>query len=174
MLSEAQQNQLSQQLMTMRIIAGALCIGVAVFAVIVLALKPSEAEEPFLAFLALLVSVACVVAAALLPRMVARSGRHVSADGPAGQPPAASRSDANQVELVTRAMAVHQTRLIVSLAILEGAAFFNLVAYMIEGQLVSVAVAFVLWVLMLVQFPSRPRTEGWVADEVRNARGGGR
>ena len=34
-------------------------------------------------------------------------------------------------------MGIYQTRLIVSLALLEAAAFFNLVACLIEGQVVS-------------------------------------
>ena len=166
MLSEAQRDQLARQLMTMRIITGALCAGVLFFAGIVLLIGTREAEEPVLAFVALVLSVFSVLAAAIVPRMIGKRGQSVSAISPNAQPEESSSPGSDELRRVTHAMGIYQTRLIVSLALLEAAAFLNLVAYMLEGQAVNFAVAIVLLALMLIQFPSRTRTENWVAEEL--------
>jgi membrane protein YdbS with pleckstrin-like domain len=168
MLSDAQQNHLARLLMTMRIIAGALCLGVCVLAGVVLMLERRQVEEPVLAFVALLVSVACVLAAAIVPRMMTGTPMRESSVGHSAAQSEAS-PDSDELNRVTQIMGIYQTRLIVSMALLEGAAFFNLVAYLIEGQVVNVAVAFVLLVLMMIQFPSRRRVEDWVEAELRDS-----
>jgi hypothetical protein len=168
MLSDTSREQLTRQLATMRIIAGALCAGVLIFTGIVLVLEQGAAEEPVLAFVAILVSVGAVLAAVWVPRMIGAPARVAPADAPAGERNSAL-PESDQTQRVSQALARYQTRLIVSLAMLEGAAFLNLVAYMVEGQMVNVAVALVLWLLMLLQFPSRARTENWIAGQLRAA-----
>lgn len=159
MLSDAQRSHLPRQLVTMRIIAGALCAGVVVFGVIVLLVDRHVTEEPRLAFVALVVSVGCIMAAAILPRVIGKRGQSSLTDVPGEQSERPRSPESDEAYLVSRGMAIYQTRLIISLAILEGAALLNLIAYMLEGQAVNVAVAFVLLTLMMIQFPSRGRTE---------------
>jgi len=54
------------------------------------------------------------------------------------------------------------TRTIVACAILEGAAFFSLVAVQTEHQLWVLGVTGVLLLLMLAQFPSATRIQHWL------------
>ncbi|MFQ5734665.1 MAG: hypothetical protein ACE5KM_22250 [Planctomycetaceae bacterium] len=60
---------------------------------------------------------------------------------------------------------VYQTRLIVALAILEGAAFFNLIATISEHNWWSLAIAGVLVFWMLIRFPTRTRVDQWVESQ---------
>jgi hypothetical protein len=51
---------------------------------------------------------------------------------------------------------------IVRLAMLEGAAFLNLIAYMLEGKALSLAAAAVLVLLMIAAYPTEGRVRGWL------------
>src|SRR5581483_670179 len=63
-------------------------------------------------------------------------------------------------------LAVYQTRTIVGAALLEGGAFFLLVAYMAEGAPWVLVVAAVLWIAMAwLHFPTRDKVEAWVTDQ---------
>jgi hypothetical protein len=56
----------------------------------------------------------------------------------------------------------YQTGLIVGLALLEGAAFFNLVAYMVEKQWWTITIVAALLFWMLLAFPTRTRVTQWL------------
>ena len=55
-----------------------------------------------------------------------------------------------------------QTKQIIELALLEGAAFMNLMFYMMEKQTISLIVAGVLLGLMAVAFPTGSKVDHWV------------
>lgn len=59
----------------------------------------------------------------------------------------------------------YQTQMIVSAALLEGAAFFNTIAYMIEQQWWSLATVGVVVVAMLQKFPTARSLEHWVRTQ---------
>lgn len=59
------------------------------------------------------------------------------------------------------------SRVIVRAALLEGAAFFNGMAYMIERQPYSIAVAVALLVCIAATLPFRRSTEEWIERELR-------
>ena len=63
---------------------------------------------------------------------------------------------------------IFQVRMIIRVALLEGAAFFNLIEYLIDRQWWSVAVAGVLIAIMLMNFPTMNQFDGW-ADELRRS-----
>jgi hypothetical protein len=56
-----------------------------------------------------------------------------------------------------------QTRLVVLLAVVEGTAFLQGIAYIIEGHLFSLAVGLVLLLIMVILFPTRSKLESWMA-----------
>jgi len=62
---------------------------------------------------------------------------------------------------------VYRTRLIIACAMLEGAACFNLVAYMTTPYLGNLIAAVVLVIMILVRFPTLSRVEFWVQDRAR-------
>lgn len=135
-------------LLTCRIIAGALVFGVVTFAAVAIVLRLGD--PPAAAMLMSLIAAGIAVAAAGARQVmvgVLSGGTGTSQGvGPSGS------------------LALYQTRMIVGLAILEGAAFFNVVAYILEGHWWSLAVTAGLVALMLTAFPTRSRLCQWVAD----------
>ena len=73
-----------------------------------------------------------------------------------------------EVGIVGNLLFLFQTRHIIGYAMLEGAAFYNLIAYMIERQQVNLAMVGLLLGAMFVKFPTYGRLEGWVADEMKS------
>lgn len=70
-------------------------------------------------------------------------------------------------ELPQKLAGLYQTKTIVGMALLEGAAFFNLVAYMVDKQVWSYGIVTALLVLMAVTFPSQGQFESWVENMKR-------
>jgi hypothetical protein len=63
---------------------------------------------------------------------------------------------------------IYQMQLIIALAMLEGAAFLNLIACMIEHNWWSLAIAGGVVAIMAVQFPTRTRVEQWIETQRMN------
>ncbi len=82
-------------------------------------------------------------------------------DDEAFVPPTANQGGgaANQLSALVSG---YQVALIGSAAVLEGATFFNLIAYLLEQVPWSLAMAGLLWVAMAVKFPSAGRVAGWI------------
>jgi hypothetical protein len=59
--------------------------------------------------------------------------------------------------------------MIMAFAILEGAAMFCIVAYLIEGMGWTIVAAAVLWLFMLFRFPLPSRVEDWCRLQLENA-----
>lgn len=70
-------------------------------------------------------------------------------------------------EQAERMCAVYQTQLIIGMALLEGAAFFNLIAMMIEKSGVSLGAVSLLLGLMVVKFPTRLKVTWWIQERLR-------
>lgn len=67
-----------------------------------------------------------------------------------------------------RLFPIYQTRLIVGMALLEGACFMNLIAYMTTAQWWTIVVLGILLSLMVVMFPSLPQFRNWAEDQKRD------
>jgi hypothetical protein len=61
---------------------------------------------------------------------------------------------------------IYQTQLIVALSMLEAAAFFNLVAMLVEKNGLNLIVVVVFLSLMLMKFPTRTKVSWWVQDRL--------
>lgn len=139
----------TQALTVCKIIAGALVFGVVAFAAVVIALRLGEspANAALVSYIAAgFAAVAVVARQVILGVLGGRTGTSQHGGGTAG------------------VLALYQTRMIVGLALLEGAAFFNLVAYMLEGHWWTLAVVAALLAWMLAAFPTRTRLRRWVED----------
>ena len=147
-------------LLTCRIIGGALVFGVLAFATLVIVLRlgePAE-DEALVSLIGAGVAFLAVVARQVVVGVM--GGR--TASGTAGSPAAG-------------ALGLYVTRLIVGLAILEGACFFNLIAYMLEGHWWSLLVVAGLLAWMIASFPTTTRLRQWIEDrEQLREIGGGR
>lgn len=151
------------QVITMQIIAGALIVGVVTFAAITLFLgawNEPEMEGP-LKYLGVVVAVATLVPFVLVPSLITLERVQKTLSGQGQRP-----EDQTGVLL-----GVYQTRMIVRLALLEGAAFLNLIAFLGEHAQWSLGVVAALVTAMLAIFPTRGGVESWV--EAERMRSGG-
>lgn len=62
---------------------------------------------------------------------------------------------------------IFSQRHIIAVAILEGAAFLNLVFYMVTSFVGNLAAACILLMLILIRFPTPSRVDFWVQDRIR-------
>jgi choline-glycine betaine transporter len=157
---------------TMQIIIFVLTLGLVVFLGIVLflreqpkpappqpAAKPAQAL-PVLSYAAIAFAVMAIPMSLLIPAVVVKNGRKQIAQG-TWTPPVRTFPQGpfgNTVKLA----AVYQTSLIIGAALNEGAAFFALITYMIEGLPAILGVAALLILGVAARFPTRARLERWI------------
>ena len=151
----------AQMILVMQIIAGALMSGVTVFGIIVLVLTTGrESHGTTIAYIAAGFGFLMVVLRFVVPATVAKSKIE-------GLARAEDRPDASETAARRSLLAVYQTQMIIGFAMLEGAGFFNLVAYVIEVQVLSLVVTAVLLAMMSMTFPARDRVEYWVENQLQ-------
>jgi hypothetical protein len=155
---------------TTRIINIALLMGVIIFLVIAFAVmrKGKLAEDPWdvtsLMTLASLVFAAGNLAASFLvpPLLTRRNVAQVLEHDAGDEDPAWAGWGRAAKQLAP----LFQTELIIRLALIEGAAFFCVIAFMLEGTLPALIAALVLVGVMVWQFPSESSLRAWF-DRVR-------
>jgi hypothetical protein len=140
-----------------------------VFLLVVLFVIKSDPPQgpPQLTYLGLGLGALGLVFAFIVPGFIGGSIKQALAEGKRVELPAQFAAS-QEVGIIGNLLFLYQTRLIIGYAILEGAAFFNLVATMIERQDVSLAIVGLLLGAMLVKFPTRGKIESWLADETRS------
>lgn len=161
----AEQNQSigapAQRVRTMQIIALALMMGVVFFGVVALFIGINKQPgDPFLAIFAAVFAGIMTVTAMFAPSLVARSQGMQDAIDKAH--PANDAVESSQAREAAKLAAVYQTKMIITLALYEGAAFFNLVVYIDVVQWWSLAIAGGLLALMAISFPTRQRIDNWI------------
>lgn len=170
MFTEEQRQQINATVRTSQIIVAALVTGVLAFLGIVVALFSRGDGEPLITWIAIAVAIVTVFASIVVSRMVTRQGLQ-STDLPSPSGVDDRFGVGTDDRVLSKVLAAYQTRLIVACAPLEGAAFFNLIAYMLEGQALSLIVAGMLMLLMAVRFPTTGGAEDWVANALRTGQG---
>ena len=163
-------------LFTMRIIAGALIAGVVMFGAIASAAVfgerpavqrggppaalPQNATE-ILMYLGLAGAVGAVVMSFVVSNLVSAAGvkgvAKMAQDGTSTGPK----------ELFGRLLAVAQTKMMIALALIEGAAFFNLVAFIFTKSLIPPAIVGVLLLVMAIHFPTKFKLARWLEEQQR-------
>jgi hypothetical protein len=138
---------------TAQIIAAALILGPLVFAGIAfVSVQGQPPGDPTLAFIGIGFSAIAIVLSLLVPTVAANQKLRLL------------RNAGNEISTADL-FAVSQTRVIIRAALLEGAAFFCCIAYMVSRSWLALGAAFVLLVLMVVFFPTRGRFDDWVREQ---------
>jgi hypothetical protein len=157
---------LSGCLRTGRILIGALALGVLTFlglAVFVRQSNPAPVPDmPFLTYVALAVGALQAVLQGILPGLIGAGLRRQIA---AGKWPPARPGQSVPPSDRAKLCALYLTRLIVGAALVEGAALLLLIAYLVEGSVLTLAGAGLMLAMLLVKFPTRPGLEGWLPDQ---------
>jgi hypothetical protein len=182
MLSDEQRSYLIPVIRRLQIIVVAMVGGVVMFfaVALIVAVDPQgggAAVKPFQSYVAAGFGAAAIVLSVVAPPWFARRTRQAIDEGKVSYVTLRLRNDderirpANEFLLggVGPMMAEYQTRLIIRAAILEGAAFYNLTAYMLEKQSLNLVAAGILLLFLLVQFPTCSRAEEWVEGELSAA-----
>ncbi|MGD9857932.1 MAG: hypothetical protein AB7U20_23555 [Planctomycetaceae bacterium] len=142
-----------QVVRVLQIITGALVMGVVMFAAIAGLAAGALSGPPsgvIVSGVAVVLAAASFVMHLIVPPVIAKQAGHATdTQGLYG---------------------VYQTKTIVGLAILEGAAFFNIVAAMIENNWWSLAIAGGLVFWMLALFPTQTRVAHWVEAQTMTRR----
>ncbi len=151
---------------TLRIIVFALLMGVVSFGVVAVLKRPEPPEDtPLLPLLGVGMAVGSAVLSVVVGQVLARvqsaaiaAGRTL--DDQLDDP------DADELQL----LGVLQTKVIVECALLEGAAFLNLVGYMLHGTLYSLGVTVLLLLGIALRFPRTSSVRVWLDDRLRDIR----
>lgn len=151
---------------TMQIIAGALIVGVVLFSAIAWFVVPRGGPphdtSPLISVLGAAGAVVQVVLAFIVPFKLQQPASRKLVES---MLPPQVREKLGQSTEQSGLLAVYQTRMIVAMALLEGAAFFNIVAYIIEQNWWTFAVVGVLLLFLLGMFPTRTRVEQWIENQ---------
>ena len=149
MLKPSQIESIRPQIKVLQIICGALILGVLLFlGVISLALKkPINQGFDLMTLLGIGFAVLAASAAFVVP-VFNRKQAVVQL----------AREEVEPDTLLSRVFMVFQTSKIIWAALLEGPAFFNTLAWMMESSVVSLGVLAVLLSFMAIGFPSEGRT----------------
>ena len=145
-----------KQTLVMQVIVGAAAMGVLVFGMIVaVVLGPADTGEDaprVVAQVALLAALAALVGHRIIGSVVASAPAKGATDGGAADP--------------SRLVGAYQTGLIVSLAMLEGAAMLCLVVYgFLYGDQWLLAMAGLLLMAILVKFPFAWKVQNWIEQQ---------
>jgi hypothetical protein len=156
---------ITTQVRTLQIIVSALVMGCLIFAPIAVFvsgnIERAEGEDsfPVISAMALAFGGLAIVAQLVVVPMLRKQSRQQVA-----QQPEPNDGDAAQLLISL------QTSTIVGAAISEAACFFNLIAYLIEAQPYSLAMAAVLVLAIAMRFPTVNGVQDWLEREMRLVR----
>lgn len=143
-----------------QIITVALIMGVVVFLGVALVVRGNEppAQDALIAVMAVGFSAVAIVLRYIIPTLMTRVQIQQWKDR-SGTP--ANTSEQIDLHLLN----VFQSQHIIGLALLEGAGFFCLVAYLVTGRVWLLGSVAVLVALMAISFPTRSRIENWILQQ---------
>jgi hypothetical protein len=119
------------------------------------AAKGEPAKSPMLALVGAGMAVMAVVVRFIVPTIIVNGAK-------------ARLKEASATDVMAQLAGLYQTKMIVGMAILEGAAFVNLIAYMTEKQFWSYGIVAFLVGVMAISFPSQGQFEGWAEEMKRD------
>ncbi len=160
---------------TSQIIVGAMIFGCLTLAVIAVVMggqfgQAGGGPQKLITYLAIGFAVVAVLARAVVGSVVASSGCRRVAEGTwkPNVPANSSYADAfARLGDAGKLFGVYQTRLIITAALLEGPAFFLLIAYMLEGSVESLVAAGLMILGLVLQFPTVGRVEAWIDSQLK-------
>lgn len=165
MSRELSQITLQQRQMMMTVIWLALIMGVVTFGMIVtfIGLKEEPGKGlPVITYLGMGLAALMLVLRMIIPNMIARNQFT--------QAMQEAREEGNQDEeqMLGTFYQIFMVRLIIGLALLEGAAMINLVAVMIENQKLAFIPVAILLLVMIASMPTKSKLDGWIRNQMEN------
>jgi hypothetical protein len=166
----AWEDEVTPRVRQLQIVVAALATGPVVFAGIALFAPVQPVQLPLLAWVAAAFALMAFVLRALVPKLIVARTRQKIARGTATLP--GNRMGPSTEEFIERTgdagylWLTYMTRTIVAAALLEGAAFFNLVVYLLQRSWMSLAVATALVACVLMLMPTPQGVIRWIGDQL--------
>ncbi|HAW26502.1 hypothetical protein [Gimesia maris] len=165
MSRELPQITLQQRQMMMTVIWLALIMGVVTFGMIVtfIGLKEEPGKGlPVITYLGMGLAALMLVLRMIIPNMIARNQFT--------QAMQEAREEGNQDEeqMLGTFYQIFMVRMIIGLALLEGAAMINLVAVMVENQKLAFIPVAILLLVMIASMPTKSKLDGWIRNQMEN------
>jgi len=169
-------DKLKPVVMPLRIIVATLIAGVLSFAAVALFIRQNgnmqaDPALDFMTWMALAAAVAALVVSWLLPMAIVKNARRAIAGGsypaPAPNTPGSPFAALSELGDAGKLAVAYQTSTIVGAAVLEGAAFMNIVTYLVNGSLTSLVVGVCIVLPIAAMFPSAPRVANWIDGQLR-------
>jgi hypothetical protein len=167
MSTDPQADPIDGNVRTLQIIHIALAMGVASFLVIAVVVMRRGAffgKDPWsvtspLTLVAIVFAAMAIAAHALVPNLVVTARRKELAR--------AKKAETADFEGI---VALYTTQKIIGAALLEGAAFFNTIAYFLEGTALPLLFALLLLGILLSRIPSRDGMTMWIEGQLAQLR----
>jgi hypothetical protein len=166
---------IAQYTRVLQIIVAAQVAGLLFFLGIILFLnlqKPGKApgqvpSTSILLPLAFVFAAAALVLAVVIPRALTANARRQIAEGTWRPNPQrnAPTPDVKEMSDEAKLAMVYMNQKIVAVALNEGAAFFALILYLIEGNALALGLGLVLIATQIVRFPTREKMEQWIDQQ---------
>jgi hypothetical protein len=152
------------QVRVMQITVGAQAVALLAFLILALFLRSQgqfgpPPEVPVISYTMVFLTAAVCVSWALVPGISLAAGRRRLAEEESAQ---STKPGEPEAEASMRWYALRQVNLIMRTALLEGAGFGLVVAYLVEGQLWTALLALVVLAAVAAHFPTRDGVETWV------------
>ena len=165
MLDEQTREVVVRSARTAQIITVALCLGVTVFAGVVLAQRGvgGEGNLGILTMTAMVLTVAGVPAGFLVGQQITRTARSRLL----GDTEAAQDQKGGTTTQAVALVAAYQNKLIIAAALLEGPCFLALFAYLNEGHTASLALAGICLLGILARFPTVGQLTDWLERQLQ-------
>jgi hypothetical protein len=163
MASPDTSDSLAPRIRVMQIIGSALVMGLLIFMGVSLFLRTTgkfrnpPPDVPIISYVAAGFCGIQLIAFFFVPGIMVKAGRRrIGANvGPLGAGLVSAHSTGSLCGL-------YQTSMIVGDALLEGAALFLIIAFLIEGELIALLLAVFLLIILILQIPTRSRVERWI------------
>lgn len=172
--------RLRPAILTLRIIVMALAAGVVIFAVTAILIRLQQAQAPaddaawMLTILGFAAAPVAFVLSRFVPSVFVAKARRQIANGQFGPPAGANTNptDGPQSSLFQlgddgKLFMVYQTKTILAAALLEGAAFLNVVAFLLGGIPIALVLALLLTLAIVAMFPRTSQVVEWIETQRR-------
>ncbi|QDT93437.1 hypothetical protein [Gimesia algae] len=165
MTRELPQITLQQRQMMMNVIWLALIMGVVTFGIIVtfIGLKEEPGNGlPFITYLGMGLAALMLVLRMIIPNMIARN------QFTQAMQEAREEGIQDEEQMLGTFYQIFMVRMIIGLALLEGAAMINLVAVMVENQKLAFIPVAILLLVMIASMPTKSKLDGWIRNQMEN------
>ena len=172
--------RLKPAIMTLRIIVIALATGVVAFAITAIVIRMQQAAAPandaagLLTTLGIAAAPVAFLLSRFLPALFVAKTRGQIASGQYGVPAGSNSRETNgpqsslgQLGDDGKLFTVYQTKTIISAAVLDGAAFLSIVAFLLGGSLIALGLGLLLALAIVAMFPRTSRVLEWIEAQRR-------